>query len=234
MNIKTRIAALPWPDLTTELHLRGFAKTPAILSADECGTLAGLYGDDGRFRSRIVMERHGFGKGEYKYFSNPLPDLVRELRTALYPPLAAVANDWAAKLRIDGFPDEHRPLLERCHAAGQTKPTPLLLRYEQDGYNCLHQDLYGEIYFPLQVAFVLSRRGDDFTGGDFLVTEQRPRAQSKGEAISLDQGEAIIFTTQYRPVAGTKGTYRVNMRHGVSRLLSGRRFTLGIIFHDAA
>ena len=234
MTIETRIAALPWPEITGELHQRGFAKTPPILSADECAELAGLYDEDRRFRSRIVMERHGFGKGEYKYFTDPLPVLVKELRTTLYPPLAVVANDWAAKLGIEGFPDEHEPLLERCHAAGQTKPTPLLLRYEQEGYNCLHQDLYGSIYFPLQVAFVLSRRGLDFTGGDFLVTEQRPRAQSKGEAISLDQGEAVIFMTQYRPVAGTRGTYRVNMRHGVSRLLSGRRFTLGIIFHDAA
>ena len=192
------------------------------------------YASDAPFRSRVVMARHGFGRGEYKYFAYPLPELVAALREALYPPLAAVANRWndAMGTRVR-FPHDHAAYLVRCHKAGQTKPTPLLLAYEAGDYNCLHQDLYGEHVFPLQIAFLLSRPGDDFTGGEFVLTEQRPRMQSRAEIVPLVQGEGVIFPVHHRPVQGTRGIYRVNMRHGVSRLRSGHRHTLGIIFHDA-
>ena len=207
---------------------------PGLLDAGECATLAGHYGDDGRFRSRIVMARHGFGRGEYKYFAYPLPDIVAALRSALYPPLAEIANRWNDALRIDvRYPAEHAEFLHRCHAAGQTKPTPLLLQYGEGDYNCLHQDLYGEHVFPLQVAILLSDSARDFTGGEFVLTEQRPRMQSRAEVVPLRQGDGVIFPVHHRPVQGTRGTYRVNMRHGVSRLRSGHRHTLGIIFHDA-
>ncbi|MGH7153862.1 MAG: 2OG-Fe(II) oxygenase, partial [Acetobacteraceae bacterium] len=194
-----------------------------------------LYDDDANFHSRVIMARHGFGKGEYKYFSYPLPSLVKEMRTALYPSLAKIANDWMEKIKSDlRYTPTHAAFLKRCHDAGQTRPTPLLLRYGPGDYNCLHQDLYGALFFPLQVAFLLSAPGRDFTGGEFVVTEQRPRMQSRVEVVSLAQGEGVVFAVNHRPVQGTRGSYRVTMRHGVSRLRSGSRFTLGVIFHDAA
>jgi hypothetical protein len=233
-SIPARIAALDWSATAAALDAHGCATTGALLDAKECSLLAAAYADDGQFRSRVVMARHGFGRGEYKYFAYPLPQLVAELRTALYPPLAAVANRWNEALGAEThFPDDHAGYLARCHKAGQTKPTPLLLQYGPDDYNCLHQDLYGEHVFPLQVTVLLSRPGRDFTGGEFVLTEQRPRMQSRAEVVPLGQGEAVIFPVHHRPVHGTRGTYRVNMRHGVSRLRSGRRSTLGIIFHDA-
>jgi hypothetical protein len=212
----------------------GYTVAPALLSADECNALAGLYDDDARFRSKVIMKRHGYGSGEYKYFAYPLPEKIRALRTALYPSLAEIANAWSAAIKSPvRYPDTHDAFLARCHEAGQTRPTPLLLRYGEGDYNCLHQDLYGEHVFPLQVAILLSRPAEDFTGGEFVLTEQRPRMQSRAEVVPLSQGDAVIFAVNERPVQGAKGTYRVKMRHGVSRLRSGHRHTLGIIFHDA-
>jgi hypothetical protein len=197
--------------------------------------LAGGYGNDALFRSRVVMERHGFGRGEYRYYAYPLPADLAQLRTGLYPPLARIANRWQAALGLDErYPLEHAQYLARCHAAGQARPTPLLLQYGPGDYNCLHQDLYGEHVFPLQVAVLLSRPDEDFSGGEFVLTEQRPRMQSRAEVVPLRQGDAVVFPVHTRPVNGTRGVYRVNMRHGVSRLRSGHRHTLGIIFHDAA
>ncbi|HTQ14224.1 MAG TPA: 2OG-Fe(II) oxygenase [Rhizomicrobium sp.] len=212
----------------------GYSVIPGLLRARECAALAALYDGDARFRSRVVMQRHGYGSGEYKYFAYPLPERVAGLRETLYPPLAAVANDWNARLGSQArFPPAHRAFLRRCHAAGQTRPTPLLLRYREGDYNCLHQDLYGEHVFPLQVAILLSRPGEDFTGGEFVLTEQRPRMQSRAEVVPLGQGDAVVFAVNARPVEGARGSYRVRMRHGVSRLRTGQRHTLGIIFHDA-
>jgi hypothetical protein len=225
---------LNWETIKSDIDLTGFAVLPNALTPAQCKSLVSLYGDDANFRSRVVMARHGYGKGEYKYFSYPLPPLVKELRTALYPPLAAIANDWMEKIRSDlRYPPAHAAFLKRCHDAGQTRPTPLLLRYGADDYNCLHQDLYGEHVFPLQVAFLLSEPGRDFEGGAFVLTEQRPRMQSRAEVVPLRQGDAVVFAVNERPVQGSRGIYRVKMRHGVSRLHSGRRHTLGIIFHDA-
>jgi hypothetical protein len=205
-----------------------------LLSVEEAGHLAALYEDDRRFRSRVVMARHGFGRGEYKYFAYPLPDPVAQLRAALYPRLQPVANRWNESMGIDQrFPDDHQDFLARCRAAGQTRPTPLLLQYGEGDFNCLHQDLYGEHVFPLQVAFLLSEPGLDFTGGEFVLTEQRPRMQSRPEVVTLAKGDAVIFAVRHRPVRGARGFYRVNLRHGVSRIRSGRRHTLGVIFHDA-
>jgi hypothetical protein len=201
----------------------------------DCADVIALYDQPERFRSRVVMARHGFGSGEYQYFADPLPDVVAELRAGLYPPLAAIGNRWNAALGLPAdFPPNHAAFRARCHSAGQTKPTPLLLRYGSGDYNCLHQDLYGPLVFPLQVAFLLSAPGEDFTGGAFVLTEQRPRMQSRAEVVALHQGEGVIFAVNHRPVQGSRGHYRVAMRHGVSRLLSGRRHTLGVIFHDAA
>ena len=212
----------------------GYAKTPPVLTPDECNQLIALYPDAARFRSRVDMARFRFGVGEYKYFAAPLPPLVEELRVHAYPPLAAIANQWEVALDTAVLhPTELGALLARCRKKGQTKPTPLLLHYETGGYNCLHQDLYGAVVFPLQLTCFLSRRGVDYDGGDFLLVEQRPRAQSKGEAIHTEQGEILIFTTRYRPVEGARGYYRATMRHGVSRLTRGERYTLGVIFHDA-
>ncbi|TMJ06188.1 MAG: proline hydroxylase [Alphaproteobacteria bacterium] len=232
--IADRVAALDWARIASELDAHGCATTGALLSADECAELSSRYGDDRIYRSRVIMARHGFGRGEYKYFAYPLPDTVASLRAALYPPLAEIANRWNGHLGIDQrFPAHHAAWLKRCHAAGQAKPTPLLLQYGAGDYNCLHQDVYGELVFPLQVAFLLSRPGEDFSGGEFVLTEQRPRMQSRAEVVPLRQGEGVIFPVHHRPVQGTRGLYRVTMRHGVSRLREGTRHTLGIIFHDA-
>jgi hypothetical protein len=229
-----RIATLDWPHLATDLDTYGCVVVHAVLPAPECVALAATYTVDERFRSRIVMARHGFGRGEYKYFAYPLPDVVASLRCALYPPLARIANRWNAALGVDvRYPDEHTAFLERCHRAGQTKPTPLLLHYGEGDYNCLHQDLYGEHVFPLQLTFLLSVPGQDFMGGEFVLTEQRPRQQSRVEVVPLAQGDGVIFPVHHRPVQGTRASYRVTMHHGVSRVRSGQRRTLGIIFHDA-
>jgi hypothetical protein len=232
--IKTRIAKLEWDRIERELDSNGYALTGRVLSAAECAGLIALYPERDRFRSRIDMARLRYGVGEYKYFARPLPPLVQELRTALYPRLAPTANRWASMLgQQETYPPTLAAFLKSCAAHAQERPTPLLLRYQAGGYNCLHQDLYGEVAFPLQFTCVLSRRGRDFDGGEFLLVEQRPRAQSRGEAISMDQGEAIIFTNRYRPAAGARGHYRVNVRHGVSTLRRGERYSLGVIFHDA-
>jgi hypothetical protein len=232
--IKARIANLDWERISRELDANGYALIGSVLAPDECAELIALYPERERFRSRIDMARLRYGLGEYKYFARPLPRIVEELRAALYPRLAPIANRWAKLLgQKDRYPATLAAFLKSCVAHGQERPTPLLLRYQAGGYNCLHQDLYGEVAFPLQFTCVLSRRGRDFEGGEFLLVEQRPRAQSRGEAISLDQGEAIIFTNRYRPIAGTRGHYRVNVRHGVSSLRRGERYSLGVIFHDA-
>jgi hypothetical protein len=228
------VNGIDWDRVGAELDAHGCAVLPALVEPGQCAAYAASYGQDGLFRSRVVMERHGFGRGEYRYFSYPLPAHLAALRTALYPPLARIANRWQAALGLDGhYPREHAQYLARCHAAGQDKPTPLLLRYGAGDYNCLHQDLYGEHVFPLQVAVLLSRPGQDFTGGEFVLTEQRPRMQSRAEVVPLAQGDAVVFPVSQRPVQGTRGVYRVNMRHGVSRIRSGNRHTLGVIFHDA-
>jgi hypothetical protein len=233
--LAARLERLDWDAIARSLRERGWAKTGGpVLTSDECADLIELYADEARFRSRVDMERFRFGAGTYKYFADPLPPLVQELRVRFYPRLAAIANAWTRELgdrRL--FPPALSGLRAACRKAGQTKPTPLLLSYETGGYNCLHQDLYGAIAFPLQLTCVLSRRGVDYTGGDFLLVEQRPRQQSRGESIALEQGEIIIFTVRERPVRGARGFYRAVMRHGVSRLLSGTRYSLGVIFHDA-
>jgi uncharacterized protein len=232
--LAARIAAFDWARMASDLDTHGCVTTEPLLSAEQCDALARTYGSDAPFRSRVIMARHGFGRGEYKYFAYPLPDLVAALREALYPPLAEIANRWNATMGIaTRYPSDHASYVARCHRAGQTKPTPLLLQYGPGDYNCLHQDLYGEHVFPLQVTALLSQPGEDFSGGEFVLTEQRPRMQSRAEVVALARGEAVIFPVHHRPVQGTRGTYRVNMRHGVSRLRSGRRHTLGIIFHDA-
>lgn len=232
--IADRINDLDWRRVGQDLDAQGSAVLKSLLSPEECQSLAALYSNDGLFRSRVDMSRHGFGRGEYKYFSYPLPDLVAGLRTALYPRLVAIANRWNADMGIGvRYPENHADFLERCHRAGQAKPTPLLLQYGPDDYNCLHQDLYGENVFPLQVAFLLSEPEKDFEGGEFVMTEQRPRMQSRAIVVPLRQGDGVVFAVHQRPVEGSRGKYRVNLRHGVSRLRSGRRHTLGIIFHDA-
>lgn len=233
-DIPSRVAGLDWAGIAAALDEQGYALTGLLLATEECRSLSDRYGDDAIFRSRVVMARHGFGRGEYEYFSYPLPPLVAALRRAFYPPLAAIANRWSEALGAAlRYPSDHRAYLRRCHEAGQTKPTPLLLRYEAGDYNCLHQDLYGEQVFPLQVAILLSDPGRDFTGGELVLTEQRPRMQSRVEVVPLGQGDGVIFPVHHRPVRGSRGFYRVTMRHGVSRLRSGRRHTLGVIFHDA-
>jgi uncharacterized protein len=229
-----RAEALDWQLIRKDLDEHGSAILSNVLSAKECRALASLYPDDGLFRSRVVMARHGFGRGEYKYFSYPLPDVIQGLRTELYRRLAPVANRWNLAMGIDvRYPEEHADFVQRCHDAGQLRPTPLLLQYGAGDYNCLHQDLYGEHVFPIQVAFLLSEPGGDFTGGEFVLTEQRPRMQSRPEVVPLRQGDGVAFAVHHRPVQGSRGSYRVNLRHGVSRLRSGQRHTLGLIFHDA-
>lgn len=235
MEIRTRIDKLDWESAGTSLSARGYAVTAPILTERECQAIVAFYSDEARFRSHILMERYRFGVGDYKYFANPLPEIVANLRTAAYPHLAAIANRWAEELgeRSSRYPLTHSEFLNICHNAGQEKPTPLMLHYEAGGYNCLHQDLYGEVSFPLQMVFLLGQAGRDWEGGEFVLVEQQPRAQSKAEVVHADQGQAIIFTTRYRPVRGTRGYYRVNLKHGVSRVQKGTRHTLGIIFHDA-
>ncbi len=233
-DIAGRVVALAWNEIGAQLNSFGCATTGPLLAPEECAAIASRYGDDKIYRSRVIMGRHGFGRGEYKYFAYPLPDTVASLRAALYPPLAEIANRWNAAMGLEPrFPEEHAAYLKRCHAAGQAKPTPLLLQYGAGDYNCLHQDVYGDLVFPLQVAFLLSRPGKDFSGGEFVLTEQRPRMQSRAEVVPLRQGEGVIFPVHHRPVQGTRGIYRVIMRHGVSRLRDGQRHTLGVIFHDA-
>jgi hypothetical protein len=233
-DVAGRLSALDWQRISDDLGSQGYAIIPSLLTADQCASLVDLYTARDLFRSRVVMSRHGYGRGEYQYFKYPLPELVASLRTSLYPHLAPIANRWNELLKSDvRFPDTHDQFIERCHAAGQLRPTPLLLQYETGDYNCLHQDLYGEHVFPLQLAALLSQPGRDFTGGEFVLTEQRPRMQSRAEVVPLGQGDAVVFAVHHRPVQGTRGIYRVNMRHGVSRLRSGNRRTLGVILHDA-
>ena len=233
-DMLARVDTIDWASVESELDAHGCAVLKRLLKRSDCRELAALYRDDSHFRSRIVMDRHGFGRGEYKYFSYPLPDLITQLRPVLYARLCGIANRWNETMGIDiRYPENHEAFLKRCHAAGQTRPTPLLLQYEAGDYNCLHQDLYGEHVFPLQVAILLSEPGLDFEGGEFVVTEQRPRMQSRAEVVVLSQGDAVAFAVHHRPVRGTRSTYRLTLRHGVSRLRSGKRHTAGVIFHDA-
>jgi hypothetical protein len=232
--IETRVESSDWACVSTHLDGYGWAMFRNLLTADECKTIACLYVDDRHFRSHVVMARHGFGRGEYKYFCYPLPDIVARLRSTMYPLLAPIANRWNESMGIDvRYPDTHADFIKRCHKAGQTRPTPLLLQYAEGDYNALHQDLYGEHVFPLQVAILLSEPERDFTGGEFVLTEQRPRMQTRAEVVPLRRGDGVVFAVHNRPVQGTRGTYRVNLRHGVSRLRSGHRHTVGVIFHDA-
>jgi uncharacterized protein len=235
IDVAERVNAIDWARVSVDLDAQGSARIERLISPAECEALASLYPIDALFRSRVVMARHGFGRGEYKYFSYPLPSLVEGIRSALYPRLVPIANRWYDTMRIDvRFPDRHADFIDRCHAAGQQRPTPLLLQYGAGDYNCLHQDLYGEHVFPLQLTILLSEPGRDFEGGEFVMTEQRPRMQSRPQVVSLRQGDAVVFAVHQRPVQGTRGWYRVNLRHGVSRVRSGHRQTAGIIFHDAA
>jgi uncharacterized protein len=233
-QVARRIDAAAWSEVGQNLDQHGSALIRGLLSAHECDALTGLYARDELYRSRVVMARHGFGRGEYKYFGYPLPDLIETLRRTVYPHLVPVANRWNSIMRIDTrYPAQHAEFIRHCHDAGQLRPTPLILQYAPDDYNCLHQDLYGEHVFPLQIAILLSEPGQDFTGGEFVLTEQRPRMQSRVEVMPLRKGDAAVFAVHHRPVQGSRGSYRVNMRHGVSRLHSGHRHTLGVIFHDA-
>lgn len=232
-SISHRVEALDWDALRDSLWRDGYALTDSVLGADECAALADSYDHSSLFRSTVVMARFGFGRGEYKYFKYPLPDVVRQLREEFYPRLATVANQWAEKIGGDTFPSDIGRFLEICHAAGQGKPTPLVLKYESGDFNCLHQDIYGKVAFPFQLTFFLSRPGEDYAGGEFVLVEQRPRMQSRAMVLTPEQGQAIIFPTRHRAVEGTRGFYKANLRHGVSPVRSGKRFTLGIIFHDA-
>lgn len=233
-QVMDKVKALDWAAIEASLDAYGYAVIPTLLAPGSCHALAQQYDCDRLYRSRVVMGRHGFGRGEYKYFAYPLPKLIERLRTTIYPHLVPTANRWNEAMGIDVcYPKTHATFIERCHAAGQKRPTPLILQYDEGDYNCLHQDLYGEHVFPIQVAILLSEPGRDFTGGEFVLTEQRPRMQSRAEVVALAQGDAVVFAVSQRPVQGTRGPYRVNLRHGVSRLRSGRRHTVGIIFHDA-
>ena len=234
-TIAEKLDRVLWERIESDLDVYGGSILEHLLTPEECDTVTAMYADDAVFRSRVVMARHGFGRGEYKYFSYPLPALLAELRTSIYPHLVPIANRWNETMKIDvRYPETHADFIERCHQAGQVRPTPLLLQYDSGDYNCLHQDLYGEHVFPLQLAILLSEPGKDFTGGEFVMTEQRPRMQTRPMVVPLRQGDGVIFAVHQRPVQGTRGTYRVNLRHGVSRILSGHRHTVGIIFHDAA
>jgi hypothetical protein len=234
LDIDTRVGGYDWAIVSAHLDAHGWAMLPKLLTPSEAAAVAGFFNDDSRFRSHIIMARHGFGRGEYKYFAYPLPDKVADLRTALYARLVPIANRWNESMGIDvRYPDAHADFIERCHKAGQMRPTPLLLQYGEGDFNALHQDVYGEHVFPLQTAILLAEPQKDFTGGEFVLTEQRPRMQSRAEVVPLDRGDGVVWAVRSRPVQGTRGTYRVNMRHGVSRLRSGHRHTLGVIFHDA-
>jgi hypothetical protein len=234
MRVQDRIGAYDWSRVAADLDAQGWTVLDELLAPDDCAALSGLYAEEAGFRSRVVMGRHGYGQGEYRYFAYPLPPLVAAMREAFYPRLAPIAGGWNARLGIDiAYPAAHAGFLARCHAAGQTRPTPLLLQYGAGDYNCLHQDLYGEHVFPLQVAVLLSQPGEEFTGGEFVITEQRPRMQSRPCVVPLGRGDAVVFAVGQRPARGTRGDYRVAHRHGVSALRSGRRHTLGVIFHDA-
>ncbi len=234
-SIRAQFGKLDWTALAENLDAHGWARLPMLLDREECQEVTRLYASPDRFRSHIVMARHGYGRGEYRYFAYPLPAFVAELRSALYPPLVGIANRWHERLNLKPrFPTDHAAFLARCHGAGQTRPTPLMLQYGPGDYNCLHQDLYGEHVFPLQVAILLSEPGSDFSGGEFVLTEQRPRMQSRVEVVPLGQGDAVVFAVNFRPRTGANGDYRVTMRHGVSTVREGQRHTLGIIFHDAA
>jgi len=233
-DIAQRVHTIDWGQAEMALDQSGCASLPQLLTPAECEALVALYPQRALYRSRVVMERHGFGRGEYQYFNYPLPPLIADLRTRLYSPLVTVANRWNTAMGLaPRYPAVHAEFIERCHAAGQLRPTPLMLEYGEGDYNCLHQDLYGEHVFPLQVAILLSEPGRDFAGGEFVLTEQRPRMQSRAEVVPLRQGDAVVFAVHQRPVQGARGSYRVNMRHGVSRVRAGRRHTLGVIFHDA-
>jgi uncharacterized protein len=234
VDIASRVDAYDWSRISAHLDAHGWAMCPKLLTASECAAIASLYADDSRFRSHVVMARHGFGRGEYKYFAYPLPDKIADLRTALYPRLVPIANRWNDSMGIAvRYPHAHADFITRCHDAGQTRPTPLLLQYGEGDFNALHQDVYGEHVFPLQAAILLSEPGKDFTGGEFVLAEQRPRMQSRAEVVPFGRGDGVVWAVRNRPVQGTRGTYRVNLRHGVSRLRSGHRHTVGVIFHDA-
>lgn len=233
-QIQARVGTIDWQRVAVDLDAQGWATLGQLLTPHECTEIAELYTAGGLFRSRVVMARHGFGKGEYQYFAYPLPETVSAFRTSMYRSLVPIANRWNETMHIAvRYPDDHAAFLERCHRSGQTRPTPLLLRYGEHDYNCLHQDLYGEHVFPLQVTILLSEPDEDFTGGEFVMTEQRPRMQSRPSVVPLRRGDAVVFAVNQRPVQGTRGSYRVSLRHGVSKLHSGQRYTLGIIFHDA-
>jgi hypothetical protein len=233
-GFEARLSRIDWHAVSEELDRYGCATIARLLAPDECNMLTALYAQEDLYRSRVVMARHGFGRGEYKYYGYPLPDVIDALRAEVYPRLVPIANRWNGIMGLDTrFPALHADFIARCHAAGQDRPTPLILQYEAGDYNCLHQDLYGEHVFPIQLAILLSAPGSDFTGGEFVMTEQRPRMQSRAEVVPLGQGDAVVFAVHQRPVNGVRGAYRVNMRHGVSRLRSGHRHTVGIIFHDA-
>jgi uncharacterized protein len=233
-NVDRLVDRYSWPDVEADLDAYGCAVLRGLIDAEDCRDLSGMYADAGAFRSRVIMARHGFGRGEYQYFAYPLPALIAGLRDALYARLSGIANRWHEAMNIPArFPETHAAFLARCHAAGQTRPTPLLLKYGPGDFNALHQDVYGDLVFPIQVATLLSEPDRDFTGGEFVITEQRPRMQSRVEVVPLKRGDAVAFAVRHRPVRGTRGTYRVNLRHGVSRMRSGSRYTLGIIFHDA-
>lgn len=233
-SLRERIGTLDWSGLESDLDARGYALTPPFLSAGECAAIAALYERESLFRKTVIMARHSYGEGAYRYFAEPVPEPVVSIRECMYAPLATIANRWAERLRMDvRYPETIDEYRGQCESAGQTHPTPLILDYLEGGYNCLHQDVYGELAFPIQAAGMLSRPGSDFEGGEFLLVEQRPRMQSRGEAVTLEQGQFIVFPNQLRPVAGSRGDYRVKVRHGVSRIRLGHRRTLGIIFHDA-
>jgi len=234
VDVASRVDAYGWSRISADLDAHGWAMFPKLLTVSECAAIASLYADDSKFRSHIVMARHGFGRGEYKYFAYPLPEKVADLRTALYPRLVPIANRWNESMGIAvRYPGAHADFITRCHNAGQTRPTPLLLQYGEGDFNALHQDVYGEHVFPLQAAILLSEPEKDFTGGEFVLTEQRPRMQSRAEVVPLGRGDGVVWAVRNRPVQGTRGTYRATLRHGVSRLRSGRRHTVGVIFHDA-
>jgi hypothetical protein len=234
MELKQRIEQVNWEDVVESMHAKGYASIPGILSADECDALVSHYNDADGYRKTIIMENHGYGLGQYKYYGYPLPGVVQQLREAVYPNIAPIANKWMEVLNIDKqFPPTLHELTELCHQHNQLRPTPLILKYNQGGFNAMHQDLYGEVYFPMQLVICLNQPGEDYSGGEFVLVEQRPRMQSKAIVLNPNKGDVLLFTTNFRPVMGSKGYYRINMKHGVSEVTAGSRHTMGIIFHDA-